>query len=199
MQNRSEETRFSIKRAAIEAFIQGGYEAASVADICDKARVSKGAFYHHFPSKHDLFLAIMQDWLDGIDKDLASRSQSGGDVPGQIRAMGDTMGSVFAAAKGQLPLFMEFMIQASRDAKVWDAVIAPYKEYRTRFTEAISAGQKEGAISGEIEPDTAALVLMSLAIGILLQGVVTPDAADWKAVTTAGVDILLNGMERKEK
>ena len=118
-------------------------------------------------------------------------------MPGQIRAMGDTMGAVFTAAKGQLPLFMEFMIQASRDEKVWEAVIAPYTEYRARFSEVIAAGQQEGTVSREVDADTAALVLMSLAIGILLQGVVTPDAADWKAVTSAGVQLVLGGIGKE--
>jgi hypothetical protein len=39
---------------------------------------------------------------------------------------------------------------------------------------------------------------MSLAIGILLQGVVDSDAADWKQVTNSGVAMILDGITRGE-
>jgi AcrR family transcriptional regulator len=68
MQARSEKTHKEIMKSAVAEFSRSGYDAASVADICREAGVSKGAFYHHFPSKQKLFLAIMQDWLKGIDK-----------------------------------------------------------------------------------------------------------------------------------
>jgi AcrR family transcriptional regulator len=198
MQTRSEITHNQIKSAAIAAFCQSGYDAASVAEICTAAGVSKGAFYHHFPSKQDLFLSIMQDWLTGIDTQLFPGSSSGKTVPQQIKEMGHTMGVVFRAASGQLPMFMEFMIQASRDQTVWEAVIAPYRIYQQSFTALIEKGKQEGSIRADTDADDAAQVLISLAVGILLQGVVDPPSADWKKVTNAGVEMILDGITRGE-
>ena len=50
-QPRGEETRTRILDAALEAFARDGYDEASVAEICRLAGVTKGGFYHHFPSK----------------------------------------------------------------------------------------------------------------------------------------------------
>ena len=50
-QPRGEETRTRILDAALEAFARDGYDDASVAEICRLAGVTKGGFYHHFPSK----------------------------------------------------------------------------------------------------------------------------------------------------
>ncbi|MBE3119463.1 MAG: helix-turn-helix transcriptional regulator, partial [Candidatus Atribacteria bacterium] len=66
-QQRSEETRARILDAAVRRFAVAGYDAASVDDICAEAGVSKGAFYHHYPSKQAIFLALMQGWLTMID------------------------------------------------------------------------------------------------------------------------------------
>ena len=70
MQPRSEKTRAAIMIASAALFSQAGYDATSVAQICEQAGVSKGAFYHHFPSKQDLFLSILDEWLHDLDARL---------------------------------------------------------------------------------------------------------------------------------
>ena len=71
MQQRSEETRGRITEAAIKLFSERGFSAASVDDICAEAGVSKGAFYHHFPSKQAIFIALLEGWLKTIDSAFA--------------------------------------------------------------------------------------------------------------------------------
>ena len=67
MQQRSEETHAIILESAYQLFSRNGYEATSVADICQSAGVSKGALYHHFPTKQAIFLELMESWLTGLD------------------------------------------------------------------------------------------------------------------------------------
>ena len=42
------ETRKRIYDAAIELFLEKGFETVTIEDIRKKAKVSVGAFYHHF-------------------------------------------------------------------------------------------------------------------------------------------------------
>ena len=183
--------------AAVALFCQSGYDAASVSHICERAGVSKGAFYHHFPSKQTLFLAILEDWLGGIDDQLVHARAANEPVTNSLTRMAETIGVVFQVASGQLPMFMEFMVQASRDAAVWDAAIAPYRRYQQRFAELIAEGQREGSVRADMEPHIIAWVLISLAVGILLQGVVDPHAADWQQVTRQGIQMLLQGIQKE--
>ena len=69
-QRRAEETRARILAAAEACFASGGYDATSVAEICQHAGVTKGALYHHFPTKQSIFLALLRDWLDRLDAGL---------------------------------------------------------------------------------------------------------------------------------
>jgi TetR/AcrR family transcriptional repressor of nem operon len=39
-----------------------GFAATSVEDLCTRARVTKGAFFHHFPTKEALGVAAAEDW-----------------------------------------------------------------------------------------------------------------------------------------
>jgi hypothetical protein len=54
----------------------------------------------------------------------------------------------------------------------------------------------EGSLR-EVEPDTAARVILGLALGLLMQGFIDPRGADWDQVTNTGFNILLNGLQVK--
>ncbi len=57
-EERRSATRGLIITAATELFADRSYEATSVSDILEAASVSRGAMYHHFASKEDVFAAV---------------------------------------------------------------------------------------------------------------------------------------------
>ncbi len=54
---KSKNTKERIMKTAINLIWSESYGAVSVEDICKKAAVNKGSFYHYFPSKADLAVA----------------------------------------------------------------------------------------------------------------------------------------------
>jgi len=52
---KGENTKRKIIDAATILFSENGYDSTSIQDICNKAEISKGAFFHHFPTKEYLF------------------------------------------------------------------------------------------------------------------------------------------------
>ena len=192
-QQRAEETRGRILDAAVRKFAIAGYDAASVDDICAEAGVSKGAFYHHFPTKQAIFLALMQGWLGMIDMGLeAVHAET---VPDTLIQMTNLLPGVFAAAEDRLPMFLEFWLQASRDETVWKAIIAPYRHYQEHFSKLINDGMDEGSIK-PVDPLVAAQVIVSLAVGLVLQGVLDPHGANWEKTARESMLILMNGLAK---
>jgi AcrR family transcriptional regulator len=55
------ETRSRITTAARELIAEGGYVAAQVAAVADRAGVAVGTVYRHFPSKSDLFAEVFRE------------------------------------------------------------------------------------------------------------------------------------------
>ena len=49
-------------QAAIALVREQGYAATSVDDICTRAGIGKGSFFHHFKSKEELLLASIEHW-----------------------------------------------------------------------------------------------------------------------------------------
>jgi len=198
-QQRSEDTRNQIISTAVEVFCRCGYDAAGVAEICSRAGVSKGAFYHHFPSKKALFLAILQSWLGKVDQRLEELRQPDMSVSQALPQMAKAIGSVFSDASGQLPMFLEFMLQASRDKNVWDATIAPYTVFQSRFSELLEQGKTEGSLREDLDTQASAWVIIAFGVGLLLQGIVLPQTADWEVVTGKGMAMLVDSMQRSNE
>jgi AcrR family transcriptional regulator len=66
-----EETKKRIVRKATQLFVQKGYAAVTMNEVCVASNVSKGSLYHHFPSKDELFLFVVEvdtlEWLQAWD------------------------------------------------------------------------------------------------------------------------------------
>src|SRR5881398_2864163 len=56
--------RKQLLAAAQEVFVAQGYHAAAMDDIAERAGVSKPVLYQHFPSKLDLYLALLDQHVD---------------------------------------------------------------------------------------------------------------------------------------
>ncbi|MGB9870770.1 MAG: TetR/AcrR family transcriptional regulator [Anaerolineae bacterium] len=195
---RAEETRERILAAAEESFARQGYDATSVAEICARAGVSKGAFFHHFPTKQAVFLELLERWLAGLGEQLAVLRFGAPTIPDALRQMAGTAQQVFEIARGKLPIFLEFMGQAARDPCIWQATINPYRRYRAFFAGMIEAGIAEGSLR-RVDPDAAANAILSLAIGLVLQATVDPEGADWGQVVQQSVGMLLEGIRRTDE
>jgi AcrR family transcriptional regulator len=193
MQVRSEETRKRILDSAMRLFADKGYEATGVAEICTVAEASKGAFYHHFPSKQAIFLELFRDWLRQLDEGLGAALKKASSVPNGLLAMAGEMKGVFSAADGRIGLFLEFWQQARREPEIWKELNAPYLRYQEYFADIIRKGIAEGSF-GDVDPVIAGQTLVALAVGIVVQGIVNPLGAEWDRVTHDAVKLLISGL-----
>ena len=73
-------TRGQLITAAREHFARDGFQATHTGRILEQAGVSRGALYHHFPSKQDLFEAVFVD-LSNEAIAQAGRNGTRGDSP----------------------------------------------------------------------------------------------------------------------
>ena len=82
-QLKSKETKAKIFRAAKPILQKHGYEALSIKNICEKAGVSNGSFYHHFKTKDDLLSYYIEE-QPNINPDLLDIPKSADEVKSAI-------------------------------------------------------------------------------------------------------------------
>lgn len=196
-QQRSEETRSRLLAVSEELFALHGYDATGVSDICLAAGVSKGAFYHHFPSKLALFQALLQVWLSQLDLQLQKAAPERTDVPATLLAMAAGTGPVYAGAGTRARIILEFWIQAARHPDLWQTAVAPYQHYLAQFSGLIERGVLEKSFA-PVQADIATRIVLALALGLLLQSFFDPSGAAWSEVTTQGMRLLIAGLEKGE-
>jgi AcrR family transcriptional regulator len=77
--DRSEATRGELLRIARDLFTDPGYEKTSLDVIASRAGVTKGAIYHHFPNKRDLFQAVFEVLEQEIVEKVIMAAHGAGD------------------------------------------------------------------------------------------------------------------------
>jgi len=62
---RTSDAKERLIQSGRQLMLERGYTAVGVADLCDRAGVNKGSFYHAFPSKQELALEVIDSfWAD---------------------------------------------------------------------------------------------------------------------------------------
>lgn len=77
--------RADIIQAAAQIFRRKGYHAASMQDIADAVGLQKASLYHHFTSKQDILLEILDQALDLLIHDMQAIVDSDASPESKLR------------------------------------------------------------------------------------------------------------------
>ena len=167
------DTRNRILATARELFHGRSYADVGIKEICEIAKVQKGSFYHFFPSKQDLAMAVIddmaEDWAHGFVAEAFDQN-----LPPLERLdyMVDAAYYWQKAAKdleGRMPgcLFGNLALEVStRDDVLRAKLSAVFEKASSRFHETLD----EAVEKGDLPPlDTAATASAMLAY---LEGVI---------------------------
>ena len=149
------QTRERILEAAELVFADNGYHDALVEDISKRISMSKGGLYFHFPSKEDLFFAVM----DRLANKLVTRAEKAAAKAGSpIAAAEAALGAVVSALSKQKRLARLLVTQGysmgnafeSKRTEIFDRFAGVI---RHRLDQAVDAGQID-----ELDTDLASRV-----------------------------------------
>ena len=92
------ERRRQLLDAALELFVTRGYHAAAMDEIAERAGVSKPVLYQHFPSKLELYLALLDESVDTLVDKVRDALKSNPENKQRVAA---TFGAYFEYVGGQ--------------------------------------------------------------------------------------------------
>ncbi len=172
--NRALDTRTRILSTARELFHGRSYADVGIKEICDIAQVQKGSFYHFFPSKQDLAMAVIDDmaddWAHGFVAEAFDR-----DLPPLERLdyLVDAAYYWQKAAKdleGRMPgcLFGNLALEVStRDEVIRARINAVFAKASDRFHETLDEAMEQGQIP-PLDTKSTAQAMLAYLEGVIL-------------------------------
>ncbi len=188
-------TKEKILKAGERLFSNKGYDATSVAEICEEAGVSKGAFFHYFDSKESFFLELLNRWLTELNERIQEYVNQESDVANSVLRMSELFKDIFRESRQKFLLFMEFLRIAIRDERVLKELANYFQNYTNYFSELIEEGIKNGTFK-DVEPEIAARTIIAYAIGIIEQEIFEPEK-NWEYIGRGGIELILNAFKRR--
>ncbi|MHC4444496.1 MAG: TetR/AcrR family transcriptional regulator [Planctomycetota bacterium] len=169
-QSRGQVTRAEIISVARQLFSEHGYNSTGVADIQEAIGLTKGAFYHHFRTKEDLALAVLEvaeadyaEHLIGPAMKLASAGE-------RLAALLDG-----AAALNCQPEWRNCQLMATlcaemtpSDERLYNAVAQSVGTFYETWRELIAEGQKTGEVNDSADAAVWAQLIINLMAGSLV-------------------------------
>jgi TetR/AcrR family transcriptional regulator, transcriptional repressor for nem operon len=180
-----------------DLIIRRGYSGFSYADIAEAIEIRKASIHHHFPAKTDLVIAVLNDWRDAFDADVAALEAAGADAMAQLRAYighwercieDDTAPFCVAGMLGaELPSLPEEVAQG----------VKTFFDNLTSWLERVlESGVRHGLIKLDSSVQSEAATLMSLVYGAMLAARVYGNVTMFKVVTEGAVEKLVKPRRR---
>jgi AcrR family transcriptional regulator len=158
--------REQLLNVALVAFAAQGFRGASLAAIAQEVGISEPGLLHHFPSKKDLLLGVLEYHENRVTTLVDEVAGSGGTFADQLRAI--------ARAHEADPAFIRlFTVLAAESVDpehpAHDWFVARYRRVRSRLSDETAREQRAGRIRTEIDPDDFARLLIAVLDGLELQ------------------------------
>ena len=188
----AEQTKLTLLDAALRVFSRDGYAAARLADIAAEAEVTRGAIYHHFENKADLYVALLKRAEAEQQTVMQAAIEKGGSIADVTRRI---MASSFEAL-AERPTFRNVMSLSMfkvADSDELSGVIEKRQEEAVTLIEGIAGMMAQGVAAGDfradLDPRTAARAFIAYQQGVMRLWLANPRAfaIDEEAEALAGV------------
>lgn len=155
-------TRDRILEAAFNEIHRYGFQAASLASILANTGLTKGALYHHFPAKHDLGLAVVDEVIERILAETIFIPLR--DSPHPIKTLQEILRSkrgIPDAVELGCPLNNLMQEMSPLDEQFRQRLNALMQRWQATLADALRRAQKQGQVRKEINCAKAALFIIS--------------------------------------
>jgi len=175
----AELTRQTLLKAAIKVFSQQGYAATRLEDIAETARVTRGAVYHHFGGKAELFAEIIDNASQTGDRAIQRAIQEGGtflEIVQRILVYTLQLLAEDGEYKASLALLL-FNAWGSPDLSPMNARrLAQDMAQLEQIAGFFRTAHVQGAIRADIDPEVAARAFVAYQNGLTLLHLAVPGA-----------------------
>jgi AcrR family transcriptional regulator len=149
-----------IIKAAAERFAASGVEAASLRGIAKDAGTSIGMVYYYFPTKDELFFAVVEEVYAALLEDLTQAIRTAGTFEDRVRALYSRIG---ALEPNEKPILRMVALEAITASPRFLRLIDRFKRgHIALMFQLVADGVQSGAIRQDVEPFAVAASMVAI-------------------------------------
>ena len=160
-----EERQSQIMEAAMKVITRKGFSSARIDDIVNEAGLSKGAIYHHYEGKKDLFLALIDHWETQTFPDFYSRNGKERSASDTLIDFSEEIIKVFKTRSYVFQVEVEFWSLANQDDEIRKRSQELYEKIINLFELVIIKGIREKEFI-KVDTRITAIYILSVFQGI---------------------------------
>jgi len=172
---RSDETRAALVRSACKLICALGMQGASIDRIAAEAGYTKGAFYVHFASKEDMFLALLDEHFDAELARLDAVLQGAGEPVVEARRAAEGFLARIEADPEWRRLYQELANHAARNESFRERFADRQRALRVRMAEVFERWAADLGAKPSLPAADVAAMTMCMADGYLLNRIIDPE------------------------
>ena len=176
-------TKEKLKKAALAAFAQKGYEGATMQEIAEAVGINKASIYNHYKGKEDLYLAVYQDVASKYEKLLKRLIKNSDNMEIQDKLMYMFKEYILFYYKDlNISLFWtQILILTPPEIrkKLYIDILKREEPFEKRMLEILGEGMQQGIIRRDI-PSKVLLSYRAMRDGLLLWMRIVPElSGEW--------------------
>jgi len=172
-------TRERLLDAAVEVFLDQGYDGARLADVARTAGLTTGAVYSNFRNKTEL-LSEALGGRTSAEIDALLGAIPAESLPDALRLLG--RGLVDPPHARERTLLLDAIVAARRDPDLAQLLRERARRRRDQLTGLVAGAQRAGTVDPELDPDAMARLCAVIAIGNVVARALdlpAPDPDSW--------------------
>ncbi len=158
--------RREVARAAVHSIARTGLEGATLRAVADEGGWSVGVVQHYFRNKSELLAAAVDYLAERTAGALDDQSATSPVLERLTAVLYRTLPTGREPTENYWRVWICFWAQATNDARLATAVEQHAQLWRRRLAATIRAGQIDGSIRAELNPDDEAAFLAAAVDGL---------------------------------
>jgi len=159
------ERQSQIMEAAMKVFTKKGFASARMDDIVKESGLSKGAIYHHYNGKKDIFLALIAHWETQTFPDFYSRNGKERSAANTLRDFAKEILKVFKCRSHVFNAEVEFWSLSNQDDEIRKRSQELYEKIINLFELVINKGIRKKEFI-KVDSRITAIYILSVFQGI---------------------------------